>query len=110
LALEGSELHAAAFSTTEEPVKIGIFNLLVRNSTNSIMKGKKVKHSLTGLEVPASFTHPGNVPGTHFCYVSATITPMKNSSDTIGHRTRDLLVCSAVPKPTAPPRASLNNN
>ena len=31
---------------------------------------------------------------------------MKNSSDTIGNRTRDLLACSAVPEPTAPPRAS----
>ena len=29
---------------------------------------------------------------------------MKNSSDTIGNRTRDLLACSAVPQPTAPPR------
>ena len=30
---------------------------------------------------------------------------MKNSNDTIGNRTRDLLTCSAVPQPTAPPRA-----
>jgi hypothetical protein len=29
---------------------------------------------------------------------------MKKSSDTIGNRTRDLPACSAVPKPTAPPR------
>ena len=29
---------------------------------------------------------------------------MKNSSDTIGNRTRDLPACSAVPQPTAPPR------
>ena len=29
---------------------------------------------------------------------------MKNSSDTIGNGTRDLPVCSAVLKPTAPPR------
>ena len=29
---------------------------------------------------------------------------MKNSSDTIGNRTRDLPTCSAVPQPTAPPR------
>ena len=29
---------------------------------------------------------------------------MKNSNDTIGHRTRDLPTCSAVPQPTAPPR------
>jgi hypothetical protein len=30
---------------------------------------------------------------------------MKNSSDTIGNRTCDLPACSAVPQPTAPPRA-----
>ena len=30
---------------------------------------------------------------------------MKNSSDTIGNRTRDLPACSAVLQPTAPPRA-----
>ena len=29
---------------------------------------------------------------------------MKNSSDIIGNRTRDLPDCSAVPQPTAPPR------
>ena len=32
------------------------------------------------------------------------IKSLKNSSDSIGNRTRDLLVCSAVPQPTAPPR------
>jgi len=31
---------------------------------------------------------------------------MKNSSDTIGIQIRDLPTCSAVPQPTAPPRAS----
>jgi hypothetical protein len=30
---------------------------------------------------------------------------MKNSNDTIENRTRDLPACSAVPQPTAPPRA-----
>jgi len=30
---------------------------------------------------------------------------MKNSNDTIGNRIRDLPACSAVPQPTAPPRA-----
>ena len=29
---------------------------------------------------------------------------MKNSNDTIGNRTRNLPVCSAVPQPTGPPR------
>ena len=32
---------------------------------------------------------------------------MKNSNDTIGNRTHDLPACSAVPQPTAPPRAPL---
>jgi hypothetical protein len=30
---------------------------------------------------------------------------MKNSNDNIGNWTRDVPVCSAVPQPTAPPRA-----
>jgi len=30
---------------------------------------------------------------------------MKNSNDTIGNETRDIPACSAVPQPTAPPRA-----
>jgi hypothetical protein len=33
---------------------------------------------------------------------------MKNSNDTIGNRTRELPACSAVPQPTAPPRAPRN--
>jgi hypothetical protein len=32
---------------------------------------------------------------------------MKNSSDTIGNRTSDLLACSTVPQPTAPPCAPI---
>jgi hypothetical protein len=32
---------------------------------------------------------------------------MKNSNDTIGNRTRDLPVHSAVPQPTAPPLAAI---
>ena len=32
---------------------------------------------------------------------------MKNSNNTIGNRTRDLPACSAVPQPTAAPRAHL---
>ena len=33
------------------------------------------------------------------------IKSLKNSNGTIGNRTRDLPACSAVPQPTAPPRA-----
>jgi hypothetical protein len=40
---------------------------------------------------------PVNIPGTDFSY-----------NDTVGLRTRDLPLCSAVPQPTAPPRAILN--
>ena len=32
---------------------------------------------------------------------------VKNSNETIGDRTRDLPACSAMPQPTAPPRASI---
>jgi len=35
---------------------------------------------------------------------------MKESSDTIGNRTRDLPACSAVPPPTAPPRAPFDDD
>jgi len=57
---------------------------------------------------------PGNIPGTHFCWrlsqpqghsAAGRIMPMKKYNDTIGNRTRDLPACSAVPQPTAPPRA-----
>jgi hypothetical protein len=34
---------------------------------------------------------------------------MKNSSDTIGNRTRDLPTYSAVPQPTAPPRNTVHS-
>jgi len=34
------------------------------------------------------------------------IMSMKNHNDPIGNRTRDLLHCSAVPQPNAPPRDS----
>ena len=58
---------------------------------------------------------PGNAPGTHLCQrlslpqghsVVGRTMLMKNSSDTIGIRTRDHLACSAVPQPAAPPGAS----
>jgi hypothetical protein len=56
---------------------------------------------------------PGNIPGTHFCYedsVTERIMLMKNSNDTIGNRTRDLPVCSAVPQTTMPPSAPQTQN
>ena len=59
---------------------------------------------------------PGNIPATHFCYrlsepqghsAAGRIVSKKNFGDTIGNRTRDLLACSAVLQPTAPPRAPI---
>ena len=50
--------------------------------------------------------HPGNTPGTHFCYrlsppeghsAIGRITSMKISNDTIRNRTSDLLICSTAP-------------
>jgi hypothetical protein len=35
---------------------------------------------------------------------------MKNSNDTIGNQTRDLLACSAIPNPNAPPRVPSEND
>jgi hypothetical protein len=59
---------------------------------------------------------PGNIPGTHFCQrlsrpqgYSAAGKIMPMITDTIGKRTRDLPFCSAVPKPTALPRAPFLN-
>jgi hypothetical protein len=50
---------------------------------------------------------PGNIPGTHFCFrlsqpqghSAAGKMSNKNSSDTIGNRSRDLPICGAVPQP-----------
>jgi hypothetical protein len=56
---------------------------------------------------------PGRIPGTHFWQrlsrtqghnATGRIKSLKNSSDSIRNRTRDLPVCSTVPQPTAPPR------
>jgi hypothetical protein len=55
-----------------------------------------------------------NIPGTHFCQrlrqsqghsAAGSVMSMKNSNDNFGNRTLDLPACSAVPQPTAPPRA-----
>jgi hypothetical protein len=55
---------------------------------------------------------PGNIPGTHFCKglsqpqghsAAGRIMSMKNFTDNIGNRTRDLPACTAVPQPPAPP-------
>ena len=58
----------------------------------------------------------GNISGTYFCYrlsrsqdhSAAGRISTKNSNDTIGNRTRDLPAWSALPQPSAPPRAPVN--
>ena len=53
--------------------------------------------------------HPGNAPGTHFCYrlsrsqghsAIGRIISMKNCNDTSWDRTRDLPICSTAPLTT----------
>jgi hypothetical protein len=69
---------------------------------------------LSVLRTVRLYPHP--FPGTHFCYrlsrpqghSAAGRMSMKNYNDTIGNRSPDLLVCSAVPQPTAPQRAPCN--
>jgi hypothetical protein len=60
---------------------------------------------------------PGNIPDTHFCErlslpqghsAAGRIMYIKNFNDTIRNRNRDLPACSAVPQPTAPPRAPVS--
>jgi len=61
--------------------------------------------------------HPsGDTPSTHFCWRLSRLQyhraagrnmSIKNSTATIGNRTPGLSVCSAVPQPTAPPRAPM---
>ena len=63
---------------------------------------------------------PGDIPGTNFCQrvsrpqghsaAGRMIMSMTYSNDTIWNRTRDLSACSAVPQPTAPPRAPSSLN
>ena len=57
---------------------------------------------------------PGHMPGTYFCQklgrphcrsAAGRIDLMKNSNGTIGNRVREFPAYSAVPQPTAPPRA-----
>jgi len=78
-------------------------------SRQSVHEGGKVVSPTRRPPLP-----PGNISGTHLCYrlsrpqshsTAGRIMSMKNSNDTIGNRTRDLPACSAVPQPSAPPRA-----
>ena len=80
----------------------------VPESFTTLREAPRIQALRTGHMYP-----PGNVSGTHFCQrLSRTQGHMrlqglkrKNSSETIGNRTRDLPACSAVPQPTAPPHA-----
>ena len=60
---------------------------------------------------------PGDTLGTHFFYrlsppssAAGKIKSTKNPSDVFGNRTRDFLVCSAVPQTTAPRRTCFISN
>ena len=77
------------------------------------MKVVRLPALCTGHQYPL-----GNIPGTHFCYrlskpqghsSDRRIMSMKNSKDIIGNRTHDFPACSAVPQPTASPRAPGTN-
>jgi len=73
-------------------------------SRQSAYEGGKV---LSPTHRPSLAPPPGNIPGTHFSYrlsrpqshsAAGRIMSMKKFSNTIGNRTRDLPVCSAVPQ------------
>ena len=79
-----------------------------RFQDNRHMKVVKLSALRTGRIYPQE-----NIPGTHFCQrlsqpqghsADRRNMSMKNSSDIIRNRNRDLPACSAVPEPTAPPR------
>ena len=57
-----------------------------------VQEGFLVLISVTSLSRPQGHNATGRIKS------------LKNFSDSIGNRNRDLPVCSAVPKPTAPPR------
>ena len=82
-----------------------------RFKDNRYMKVVRLSALRTGGLYPPP---PGNIPGTRFYYrlsqpqghsAAGRVMSIKNSNDTTGNRTRDLPACSAVPQPTAPPRA-----
>jgi hypothetical protein len=81
------------------------FRLFRENRQINVVKLSALR---TGCLYPRKFPwyscllEPESTPGS--C-TAGRIMSMKNSSDTIGNRTRDLPARSAVPQPTTPPRA-----
>ena len=80
-------------------------------SRQSAHEGGKV---VSPIQWPPLTPPPGNIPGSHFCSrlsqsqghsVTGRIKSMKNSSDTNGNQTRDLLASSTLPQPTSLLRA-----
>jgi len=55
--------------------------------------------------VPAFFTHRRHPWYSFLSETESTLKRMKNPNDPIWNRTRDVSACSAVPQPTAAPRA-----
>ena len=75
--------------------------------------------TLSVLSTGRLYPHPGDIPGTHFCWwlsrpqghnAAGRIKSMKNSSDLSGNQTRAHPAGSAVPQPTTPLRTPTNRN
>ena len=74
---------------------------------------KFTKEQVQTLSLGPNYAINNKTPGTHFCYRlcqpqghsgAGRTMSKRNSNDTIVNRTRDLLACSAMPQPIAPPR------
>ena len=76
------------------------------------MPVQRLKVAILPLDLPCSgpVTHSREIltSGKSRHSAAGGIMSMKNSSDTIWNRTRDLPICSAVPQPTAPPRTPVD--
>jgi hypothetical protein len=80
--------------------------IVLKSGSINLLESSGPLQACNGIALPSPFTH--------FCQrlsqpqghsAARRIMSMKNSSNTIGNRTRDLQACSTVPQPTAPPRA-----